>query len=127
MLLLNLQVWNQHFVMSGRDARYLRYNFGPYCKLEQVACGAPYYAECGIESTYNRSTSCNQRMCLRAVQSYLGACRITVELNPDASCTSTSTGMLWNHQVGALCCMPRRCSKHLIDLKAAAAAAVTFQ
>ncbi|WIA29801.1 hypothetical protein OEZ86_012274 [Tetradesmus obliquus] len=87
--------WNQYFTMSGNDARYLTYTFGPNCKLEKVTCGPAYYAECGITSTYR---SCTQRFCLRAAQSYLGACTIKVELNPDAACTNTNNGMLWNHQ-----------------------------
>jgi hypothetical protein len=96
-----LQVWNHQFIMSGNDARYLTYDFGPNCKLEQVTCGSAYYAECGIPSTYNRSTSCTQqRICLRAVQSYLGACTVKVDLSPDAACTSTTLASTWNYQVG---------------------------
>jgi hypothetical protein len=83
--------------MSGNDARNLIYNFGPLCKLEQVACGTPYYAECGIPSTYSRS--CIQRICLRAVQAYQGACTVKVELSPDAACTNTTLASTWNYQV----------------------------
>lgn len=107
-----LQTWNQYFTMSGNDARYLTYTFGPNCKLEKVTCGPAYYAECGITSTYR---SCTQRFCLRAAQSYLGACTIKVELNPDAACTNTNNGMLWNHQVRAV--LKSGSSEHLLVIR----------
>jgi hypothetical protein len=85
--------------MSGNDATYLTYDFGPNCKLEQNPCNSAYYAECGIDRLYTRASSCTQRICLRSVQSYLGACTVKVELHPDMACSNT-TGYFWNYQVG---------------------------